>query len=58
MPTVEEYAALLIVGGLVNEKNKKGGGQTIEISLHTAWKGFLSDYEILGMDNITEATES
>jgi hypothetical protein len=58
MLTVEEYAALLFVGGLVNVKNKRGGGHTVEISVDNTWNGFLRHYELLGMDNITEATVS
>ena len=47
MLTLEEYAALLFVAGLVNVKNKRDGDPE-----------FLSRYELLGMDNISETTSS
>ena len=63
MLSVEEFAALLIVGGFVNlRNNKQSGGYNVMTSDTDTWTPFLKDHKLFGCenvsDNVAEATKS
>ena len=63
MLSVEEFAALLIVGGFVNlRNNKQSGGYNVMTSDTDTWTPFLKDHKLFGcenaFDNVAEATKS